>query len=305
MTDETGAGRAFDGQRVLVTGATSGVGFEIARALVAGGAELVLPARDPARATNAADALRAFVPDARIEPRELDLARLDTVRSLAAALVAEGRSLEALVLNAGVALVGDPVRHVTVDGYELHFQTNFLGHAALVLGLLPLLQASATRIVVQGSVISAVRGVQWDDLQSERRYSALRAYGSSKTALGGFALELGRREGLKVALSHPGIVPATAIAPGVRARVWPGVREYFVGRIGNRPATAAQPALAALEAPAAGPVSYGPAGWLQIAGPARPRAPFRRLVDAAEAARVWELAIELLAAGQNAPGDPA
>src|SRR5690606_11984340 len=95
------------------------------------------------------------IPGARIRLLDLDLARLDSVRALAAQLLAEDRPIDVLVLNAGVALIGDSVRHVTEDGLELHFQTNFLAQAALVLGLLPLLQRSRTHVVVQCSVASA------------------------------------------------------------------------------------------------------------------------------------------------------
>lgn len=283
-----------------MTGASSGVGWEIGRSLAAGGAELLMPVRDRAKGERMADAIRAAVPGARIRLLDLDLARLDSVRDLVEQLRAEDQALDLLVLNAGVALIGDPARRVTADGYELHFQTNFLAHAALVLGLLPLLERSQARIAVQGSLASALWGVRWDDLQFERRYGPLRAYGSSKTALGLFGVELARRvDGITVGLSHPGVVPDTAIASDVRERVWPTLRDLAVHRLGNRPDQAAECAVLALETGAQSgggsvPTSVAPSGWLQFAGPARERRPFRRLTDPGDASRVWELAEELL-----------
>lgn len=281
--------------RALVTGGSSGVGLQIARRLAASGAEVVLPVRDRDRGAQAVDAIRAEAPAARLALCDLDLASLDSVRACTADLVAGGAPLDLVVLNAGVVLLGDPARHVTGDGFELHFQTNFLGHAALVLGLLPRLRDSAARVVVQSSLASAFFGVRWDDLQRERRYGALRAYGSSKTALGLFALELARREPLlSVHMCHPGVVPATRIAPDARRRVWPGIRDFAVRHLGNPPAAAALPALAAATADAAAPMFFTPSGPLQIAGRrARARRPFRRISDAEAGRRVWELAGQL------------
>lgn len=301
MTVTGAASHGFADRRALVTGASSGVGREIARGLAARGAELVLPVRDLDRGRHAVEAIRESAPEARIELRELDLARLDSVRALTAALLTEGRPIDLLVLNAGVALVGERDRRVTADGFELHFQTNFLSHAALSLGLLPVLERSAARVVVQGSLASAVFGANWDDLQFERRYGPLRAYGSSKTALGLFGIELARRApALSVGLSHPGVVPGSAIAAEIRERVWGWLRDAVVQRVGNSPTRAAETALVALEAarpiaPGDIPVNVAPGRWMQMAGPPQALSPFRRLLDAPAAERVWRMASELLA----------
>lgn len=284
--------------RALVTGGSSGVGLEISRALAADGDEVVLPVRDRTRGEGAIAAIGDGVPAARVALCDLDLSRLTSVHACAAELCADGRTLDLVVLNAGIVLLGDPARHVTDDGFELHFQTNFLGHAALVRGLLPLLRASQSRVVVQSSLASAFFGVRWDDLQFEGRYGALRAYGSSKTALGLFAGELARREPrLTVHVCHPGVVPATRIAPAARQRVWPVLRDLAVRHLGNPPAAAALPALQALTTDAAAPAFFAPSGLLQLAGrTARRRRPFRRIADAEGGRRVWELAGRLSAA---------
>ncbi len=284
------------GARALVTGSTSGVGLEIARVLAAHGAHVVLPARSRAKGESAIAVIRQTAPAARLELRDLDLVSLASVRAFARELDAEGEPLDLIVLNAGVAMVGDRTRRVTEDGFELHFQTNFLGHAQLVLALLPLLRASRTRIAVQGSIVSALYGVSWDDPQFAQRYSALRAYASSKTALSLFALELARRvPEVRVDLCHPGVVPATAIAPEIRAHIAPSIRDFAVGRLWNPPAQAAETALLALTTDAPSPTFCAPGGRLQFSGPARLRAPFRRLDDPEGSRRVWELAERLAA----------
>nr|WP_281363969.1 SDR family NAD(P)-dependent oxidoreductase [Microbacterium immunditiarum] len=284
----------MSGARALVTGSTSGVGLEIARVLAAHGAPIVLPARSKAKGESAIAALRQTAPAARLELRDLDLVSLASVRAFADRLDAEGRPLDLLVINAGVAMVGDRTRRVTADGFELHFQTNFLGHALLVLSLLPLLRASRTRIAVQGSIVSALYGVSWDDPQFARRYSALRAYASSKTALSLFALELARRvPEVRVDLCHPGVVPATAIAPQIRAHFAPSFRDFAVGRLWNPPAQAAETAVLALTTDAPSPTFCAPGGRLQFSGRARLRTPFRRLDDPEGSRRIWELAEKL------------
>jgi len=222
------------------------------------------------------------------------------VRALAAVLLAERTPLDIVVLNAGIVLLGDPERHVSADGFELHFQTNFLGHFALTTALLPLLRERGARVVVQLSLAAGVSRLAWDDLQSERRYSPLRAYGASKVALGLFACELARRSaagswGVTEHMSHPGVVPDTGIAPAMRARDRRGAAGGLAARLGNSPAQAAQPALlAAVTESALPPAFFGPAGALHLGGRAVVLRPYRRLADPAAGARMWAVAEQLL-----------
>ena len=289
------------GRTALVTGASDGVGVEIARGLASAGADLVLPVRNRAKGERAIESIRTTVPDARLTLRDLDLARLGTICALAEALVADRVPLDILVLNAGIVLLGDPERHVSADGCELHFQTNFLGHFALTTALLPLLQERRARVAVQLSLAAGVSRVPWGDLQSERRYRPLRAYGGSKVALGLFGYELARRSrvngaGVSVGFSHPGVVPGTAIAPAMRARGGNSVGRALSERLGGTPAQAAQSALLAATAPGEDlPGFFGPAGLFHFGGPAGPQRPYPRLADEADGARIWELAERLLA----------
>lgn len=289
------------GRHALVTGAGSGVGLEIARALAAAGAEVTLPVRDRDRGAHALALIRRTAPDARLRLRDLDLARLATVSALAEDLRAEGRPIHLYVVNAGVVMFGDRTRHTTADGFELHFQTNFLGHVALTAGLLPLLRQSGARVVLQTSLAAAVSRVDFDDLQLARRYGALRAYGRSKLALGLVGTALARRSdadhwGVTIVHAHPGVAPATAIASDIRRRLPQPFVRWATARLGNPPAQAALPALQALTMDAANGDFFAPSGLLQFAGPARRRHPFRRMVDPVVAERMRRTAGELLAA---------
>ena len=279
--------------RALVTGASGGIGLEIARALAGAGAEVLMPVRDRGRGARAEARIRAGLPDARLSILDLDLARLDSVRALAARLTDETRPIDLLVLNAGIVLLGDPERHVSVDGYELHFQTNFLGHAVLVLGILPLLTAGRARVAVQTSLAAASAHLDLHDTLEMDSYSPLHAYGASKLALGLFGVELGRRaEGVRVELCHPGIAPDTGIAADLRAKA-SAFRARLGRGLGNTPAEAAQPALVALTAEVAPDRFVVPSGPFHLSGHPVQARRFRRFDDQVAAARVWDLAARI------------
>lgn len=290
------------GRRAIVTGGSDGVGFEIARGLAAAGADVVLPVRNRAKAIGAVARIREDVPDAALELADLDLAELSSVAACARALVADGRPVDILVLNAGMVAVGDRRRRTSVDGFELHFQTNHLGHFAFVAGIMPLLRAGRARVTVQSSLMVRFTGVRWHDLQLERRYSTFAAYDSSKTALSLFGLELGRRSaergwGLTANLSHPGVA-LTNIAPAEivqSPRLWGRIGRRILGdAIGGTPAEASLPALFASASEQARPgVLYGPGGAFHLHGAPREQRMYRRLRSRVDAERIWSISEQL------------
>ena len=293
------------GVRAVVTGASDGVGFEIAARLARAGAELVLPVRNARKGEDAVARLRQRTPGVVVERPPLDLASLDSVAALSAALVADGRPIDILINNAGV--MTPPARVASGDGFELQLATNHLGHAALVAGLLPLLRDSSARVVTQVSIAADERAVLWDDPNSEQSYHPMNAYSSSKILLGLFALELDRRAraagwGLRSMLSHPGITPTNLLSAQPEMGRAEDTRAVRVIRALSRrgilvgtPASAALPAvLAATSGSAEGGRMYGPRGFRHLGGAPAEQKLYSRLTDPADARRAWELTEQLL-----------
>jgi NAD(P)-dependent dehydrogenase (short-subunit alcohol dehydrogenase family) len=180
-----------DGRVVVVTGANSGIGFVAARHLAGAGAHVVLACRNAERADSALQKLRTLEPSASVEVRSLDLSDLASVRAFADAW--DG-PLHVLINNAGLMAI--PYRQ-TADGFEMQFGTNHLGHFALTGLLLPALRAEpSARVVTVSSDAHRIGRIDFDDLNSERRYQKWRAYGLSKLANLLFARELSRRASL-------------------------------------------------------------------------------------------------------------
>ncbi|MFI5708685.1 oxidoreductase [Kribbella sp. NPDC051620] len=195
------------GRRVLVTGATSGLGYETALELLKHGAEVTIAARNPEKSEQAAAKLKAATgKDARI--LELDLAELASVEEAAKSFSATYDSLDILVNNAGV--MAPPYRQ-TAEGFELQLGTNHLGHFALTARLLPLLlQAKAPRVVTVSSFMhKTATTIRQADFRAENGYAKWDAYSRSKLANLLFMSELDRRaraagSNLVSVGSHPG-----------------------------------------------------------------------------------------------------
>ncbi|KRB73847.1 hypothetical protein ASE01_17680 [Nocardioides sp. Root190] len=191
------------GRRFVITGSNGGLGLETARILGSRGAEIVMACRSIERGEAAARTVPGH-DKGRIQVRQVDVSDLASVDEFVRALSAEGRPVDVLINNAGV--LGVP-HALSADGVEMHFATNYLGHFALTLGLLPLLR---DRVVVISSREHRSGRIDLDDLGWERRpYRAFAAYGDSKLADLLFMRELDRRfraEGsdLRAVAAHPG-----------------------------------------------------------------------------------------------------
>ncbi|CCH86527.1 putative oxidoreductase [Modestobacter italicus] len=293
----------LSGRRAVLTGGSDGIGLVIARRLAAAGADLVLPVRDRGKGEAAVAHIRARVPGATVTLHALDLASLDSVAAFAAALLTEGRPVDVLIANAGV--MTPPERRTTVDGHELQLGTNHLGHVALVAHLMPLLRAGRARVTSQTSVAANSNAVHWDDLDWERSYHPMRAYSSSKIAVGLFALELDRRSrahgwGLTSNLAHPGIAPTNLLSaqPGIgrpsESREIRLIRRLSALGVAGTPETAALPALLAATSPdAAGSRFYGPSRFRHMSGPPAEQELYRPLRSAEDAQRIWRLSEQL------------
>lgn len=206
-TDDVLKGFDLSGQRILVTGASAGLGVETARALAAHGAQVVGAVRDLSKGQAATAVVRdQAAKGGGLDLVELDLASLASVRACADALVADGRAFDAIIANAGV--MACPFSH-TADGFETQFGVNHLGHFVLINRLAPLLKAGG-RVVSLSSSGHRFADIDLDDPNFERTpYKEFIAYGRSKTANALFAVEFDRRhkaKGVRAAAVHPGVI---------------------------------------------------------------------------------------------------
>ncbi|MEA2756150.1 MAG: retinol dehydrogenase 14 [Aliidongia sp.] len=199
----------------LVTGSTNGIGIWTALGLAANGATVGIVARDRARGEAMREILSARAPSGQVDQFIADLASHAQVRRLAGEVKARYPRLDLLINNAGLAR---DRRELTADGFELVFAVNHLAPFLLTLELLDLLQHSApARIVNVGSELSDRAKIDFDNLQSEQRYSVLGAYGQSKLALMLFTFELARRlegSGVTANIVHPGGVATNILDLG-------------------------------------------------------------------------------------------
>ena len=205
-TDDVLAGLDLSGRRAVITGASTGLGEETARALAAHGASITLAVRDVARGNAAADRIRASVPHADLEVGVLELASLASVRAFAADFLSRHSTIDMLINNAGIMACP---QSTTVDGFELQFGTNHLGHFLLSVLLAPALVAGApSRLVSLSSYGHVSSDVDLDDWNFERTaYDPFRAYGRAKTANALLAVGFQRRygdRGVQAFSVHPG-----------------------------------------------------------------------------------------------------
>jgi NAD(P)-dependent dehydrogenase (short-subunit alcohol dehydrogenase family) len=283
------------GRTALVTGANSGLGLQTSLGLARAGARVLLAARDAARGKAALERVRAEVPGADAELVGLDLADLSSVQTTALAVSERVPRLDLLVNNAGVMAL--PPR-LSADRFELQLATNHLGHFALTGRLLPLLMAApAPRVVTVSSQAHRFGRIDFDDLQSTRRYDPWRAYGQSKLANLLFSAELQRRADaagvpLTSAAAHPGLAATQIQRPGQEMAGRPRLGSLMtaVSKVvaqGDR--AGSWPVVYAASMSDVGPDDYlGPGGPFEWRGHPRHvgRAPAARDVESAR--RLWE-----------------
>ena len=177
----------LDEQKILVTGATDGLGKEVARELAGRGATVLFHGRDGNRAESAVREVSKETGSDRLQYYLADLSSLEEVHALAEEVRSRHDRLDVLVNNAGVIV---PERKESRDGIELTFAVNYLSHFLLTRLLLPLLRRSAPARVVNVASAGQSR-IDFEDVMLERSYDPMRAYGQSKLAMIMHALDLG------------------------------------------------------------------------------------------------------------------
>src|SRR5271166_1455845 len=282
------------GRTAVITGANTGLGYETAAVLAGRGARVVLAVRNLERGKQAVARITAATPGAEVELQELDLTSLESVRAAAAQLRSGHDRIDLLINNAGVMYTP---RSTTKDGFELQFGTNHLGHFAFT-GLLldRLLPVAGSRVVTVSSMGHRIRAaIHFDDLQWERSYSRVGAYGQAKLANLLFTYELQRRlapRGTTIAVAaHPGgsRTELTRNLPALFARVAPLLEPLF-----QDAAMGALPTLRAATDPGVlGGQYFGPDGFAELRGHPKLVASSDKSHDVDVQRRLWAVSEEL------------
>ncbi|MGW0815856.1 SDR family NAD(P)-dependent oxidoreductase [Streptomyces viridiviolaceus] len=278
------------GRTAIVTGANTGLGYEAATALAAKGAHVVLAVRNFQKGKAAAGLIARAHPGASVAIQELDLASLDSIRAAADELKSKHDTIDLLINNAGVMTRS---KSTTKDGFELQFGTNHLGHFAFT-GLLVdrVLAAPGSRIVTVSSPGHRYprSGIRFDDLQWERSYRPLDAYGQSKLANLMFTYELQRRlqdtDTMAVA-AHPGGSKTQMVSnsPGLVRLMGPLFQSAEMGAL---------PTLRAATDPGVlGGQYYGPGGLAEQRGYPKVVTSSATSHDVAAQRRLWAISEEL------------
>jgi NAD(P)-dependent dehydrogenase (short-subunit alcohol dehydrogenase family) len=281
------------GRVAVITGANTGLGYETAAALADHGARVVLAVRNLEKGKDAAARISASSPHADVALQELDLTSLESVRAAAEQLRADHHRIDLLINNAGVMFTP---KGTTKDGFELQFGTNHLGHFALTGMLLDrLLPVAGSRVVTVSSMGHRFGRIRFDDLQWDRGYSRVGAYGQAKLANLLFTYELQRRlspHGTTIAVAaHPGgsRTELTRNLPAVVGALTAVVEPLFQGAD-----MGALPTLRAATDPGVlGGQYYGPDGFAQQRGYPKLVGSNDRSHDVDVQRRLWAVSEEL------------
>ncbi|QSY51389.1 MULTISPECIES: oxidoreductase [Streptomyces] len=281
------------GRTVIVTGASSGLGYVTARELARHGAHVILTARNADRGRAALDRLRGELTAPALELRTLDLADLDSVHAFAGAL---DTPVDVLVNNAGIMM---PPRTLTKQGFESQFGTNHLGHFALTGLLLGRLRAgSDPRVVTVTSTLHKSGAIHYDDLDGERSYSPRGFYAQSKYANVLFGLELNRRlrtsaVPVRSVLAHPGY-SATNLQSSGPTGLLKAILKVTNRLVAQDVETGALNQLYAAASPhARGGQFIGPDGRNEAKGHPTLVQPAESATDPETARRLWDLSEQL------------
>lgn len=284
----------LSGKTAIVTGANTGIGYEIARALYVAGADVTIAARDETKTMAAITDMSLGQGRGSLNYAALDLADLDSVKRFSEAFCGHHPALDILVNNAGVMY---PPATRTREGFELQFGVNFLGHFALSARLSAILfKEPGSRIITMCSgAYKRVENIDFSNLKMEKGYDATKAYATSKLADLVFALELDRRmktmgyQSASIA-AHPGVSRTS-----LQRYIDPKELDERMSVFGETmpPAQAALPALyAATSAEAMGGMYYGPNGEHEYSGYPSPALITETAKSPQLAVQLWDLAEE-------------
>lgn len=223
----------LDGKVAIVTGGSSGIGFEAAKDLAYRGARVIIASRNETKLKIARDAIQEATMNKNVDYRTIDLGSLKSVRNFVRETVNFEKRLDVLINNAGS--VGLPDR-LTEDGMNLTMQVNYFGAFLLTYLLLPLLKISAPSRIINGSAAAMYIGsIDFDHINDIGRYNLVTSLANSKFAVSLFTAELDRRlKGTNVTANSfdPFVVRDTDILTNLPGIARP-VSRFFVNKIGQ------------------------------------------------------------------------
>jgi len=279
------------GRIAIVTGSSSGIGYETARVLANKNAEVIIAVRNMKKGDAAAKKIRDGYKDAKVKVMELDLARLESVRHFADGFMNAYSRLDLLINNAGVMV---PPYSKTADGFELQFGTNHLGHFTLTGLLIDLIMKTpGSRVVNVSSNTHKLGKLDFNDLNWEtRKYKKWKAYGDSKISNLYFTYQLQRRleetgADVTAAAAHPGW---TATELQRHDSLSSGLNRFFAQGI----EMGALPMLYAAVGPDVNGGDYfGPSGFMEMKGYPKKTESNGLSKDKQIAERLWDVSEKL------------
>lgn len=282
---------------ILITGANSGIGFYTALELARKGANVILGCRDKHKAEEAKNRIINEVPNAKIEIANFDLSDLNSINEFSDNYIKQNKPLDILINNAGV--MTPPDRLTTKDGFEIQWGTNYIGHFALTYKLLPvILKSENSRIITVTSIAHRGAKIFFDDINWEKSYNAMSAYGQSKLANIVFGIELQKRlekynYNVKSIIVHPGVVASNLISSSynIRPTISGWISKTIIKFFAAPTLNGALPSLyAATSKDAQGGKFYGPDSLFGLRGdPAEEKPDKSVTTDPDLAKKLWDI----------------
>jgi NAD(P)-dependent dehydrogenase (short-subunit alcohol dehydrogenase family) len=290
----------LSGKIAVVTGANSGTGYEVSKAIASKRSQVIMACRSVEKGELAAAKIREEFPDSSLKVMALDLADLSSINSFSKEFLANYEALHILCNNAGVMQTPDLK---TADGFELQLGTNHLGHFALTGLLLDLLmKTSDSRIVTVSSGAHRFGNIHFDDLMLEKSYGSAKAYSQSKLANLLFAYELQRRlenngsSAISVA-AHPGFSSTNLqlTGPGMGGRkLWVWLYRLIRPFLAQSAEMGSLPILyAAIAEQVRGGDYFGPRGFVGMRGHPKKVESNEASHDKDAAKKLWDISTEL------------
>lgn len=286
----------LEGKIILITGGSSGIGFETAKVLSSKGAEVILAVRNFEKGLRASRKISAEFPAAKVVVMHLDLSDLESIKTFSDDFILKFDKLDRLINNAGVMI--PPLKH-TKQGFELQFGTNHLGHFALTGRMLPLLlSAKDSRIISVSSVASRGAKINFDNLKGSNGYSPMKFYRQSKLCNLLFGIELNNRlrEKGKNTISvvcHPGISATNLMSRG-SGKESNSILKFLFGLAGQPAEKGALPTIfAATNTALKGGEYIGPDGRRNYRGMPAISSEADSLFNAPLAKKLWEVSENL------------